>query len=75
MNSGQQPDGERFVDEAEHPIPPKDTWDELPTGQLIDIKTQLEDKLWSFSKNPVIAPVLKQGIKEITALIASRTNW
>lgn len=73
MNSGQQPEGERFVDEAEHPLPPKNTWEELSTNELIDVKLQLETKLWTFSKNPVIASVLQQGIKEITALIASRS--
>jgi hypothetical protein len=66
---------ERFVDEAENPIPPKDTWEELTTNELIDVKLLLENKLWTFAKQPVIAPVLKQALKEITAMIASRSSY
>jgi hypothetical protein len=73
MNTGPEEPSERFVDEAVKPIPPKDTWEELTVNELIDVKLLLEDKLWSFASNPVIAPVLKQGIKELTALIASRS--
>jgi hypothetical protein len=71
MDTG-SPDGERFADEAEKPIPPKHTWDELTTSQLIDVKLQLEEKLWAFGKNPTIAKVLQQGVNQLETLIASR---
>ena len=66
-------EGERFVDEAEKPIPPQNTWEELTTNQLIDVQLQLEDKLWSFSKNQVIAKTLQDGLTKLRALIASRS--
>ena len=62
---------ERFVDQAEKPIPPQDTWDELTVNQLIDVKTQLENKLWHFQKVPQIALVLRRSLDHITKLIAS----
>lgn len=71
MIDGQE--GERFVDEAERPIAPKSTWNDLTTSELIDVKLLLEDKLWTFQKQPAIASVLKQSLKELTALIASRS--
>ena len=64
-------EGERFADEAEKPIPPKDTWHTLSMNEMIDVKMQLEEKLWAFGKNPAIAKVLRQGVDQITALIAS----
>lgn len=72
MNAG-SPDGERFVDEAEKPIPPKHTWDELTNVQLIDVKAQLQEKLWAFGNNPTISKVLQQGIAQLEAMISSRT--
>lgn len=65
---------ERFVDEAEKPIPPQDTWDQLTINQLLDVKTQLEDKLWNFQRAPQIAVVLRRSIDSITKLIASSGN-
>jgi len=62
---------ERFVDEAEKPIPPMNTWDTLSINQLIDVKNQLEDKLWTFRAQPVIAGTLKRSIDSITKLIAA----
>jgi hypothetical protein len=66
-------EGERFVDEDENPIPPKNTWDELSVNELIDVKTQLEDKLWTFGRQPMMGSVLAQALKEVNAMIASRT--
>lgn len=68
MNSTEN---ERFADEAEKPIPPKNTWDELSLNELIDVKNQLEEKLWSFGGNPTIAKALRQGVEQITAMISS----
>lgn len=68
----ESPDGERFVDEAEKPIPPKHTWDELTTIQLIDTKSQLQEKLWAFNNNPTIAKALQLGIKQLETMISSR---
>ncbi len=65
---------ERFVDEAETPIPPQDTWDQLTVNQLIDVKTQLENKLWHFQKVPQMATVLRRSIDLITKQIASNGN-
>lgn len=67
-------EGEFFVDQAEKPIPPKNTWDDMTVVQLIDTKSQLQDKLYSFYNNPTIARVLKQGIAQLDALIASRSS-
>jgi len=62
-------ESERFVDEAEKPIPPKNTWDQLSMNELIDVKLQLEQKLWAFGNNPAIAKALRQGIEQITGMI------
>lgn len=70
MDAG--PDGEYFADQAETPIPPKHTWEDLTTGQLIDVKSQLEEKLWAFGNNPTIAKVLRHSVDQITALISYR---
>ena len=64
--------GEYFVDQAEKPIPPRNTWDELNFNQLLELKLQLEDKAWAFAKNPIISKTLNQGLQELEALIASR---
>lgn len=72
MDAG-RPDGEYFVDTpVENPIPPKNTWPDLTTGQLIDVKSQLEDKLWTFGNNPTIAKPLREGVSLLEALISSR---
>jgi hypothetical protein len=67
-------EGERFVDEAEKPIPPQNTWDELTTNQLIDVQHQLEEAEWAFARNPVISRTVKEGLVRIRALIASRSS-
>ena len=63
-------ENERFVDETEKPIPPKNTWDELSLNEMIDVKNQLEEKLFAFGKNPTIAKALRQGVDHITMLIS-----
>ena len=66
-------DTERFVDSwSEKPIPSKDTWDNLSVPQLLEVRTQLQDKLWTFQNNPQIATVLKQSVQYITQLIDQR---
>jgi hypothetical protein len=60
---------ERFVDEAEEVIPPANTWSELSLQQLIETKTKLEDKLFTFSKTPPIAKALQSGISRLQTLI------
>ena len=65
-------EGEFFVDEAKKPIPPRDTWENLSTNELIDVKVQLEDKLWTFAKNPVIVRSLKEGVSLCEKMIAQR---
>lgn len=65
-------EGEFFVDQAEKPIPPRNTWHELDFQQLLELKLQLEDKAWAFAKNPVISKTVNQGLRELEALIASR---
>ena len=64
-------EGEYFVDQAEKPIPPKDTWSELNFNQLLEVQQQLEDKLWAFSKNPLISKTLNEALTELRALIAT----
>ena len=73
MNSD-RPDGEYFTDEAEKPIPPKNMWDEMTVAELIDVKAQLEEKMWAFGKNPVIVRTLQQGVSQLEALISSRSS-
>ena len=76
MNSGppQIIEGERFLDEDEKPIPPRNTWDELTTNQLIDVKLLLEQQLWAFSRNALIAKTISEGIAHITLLISLRSS-
>lgn len=62
---------ERFADQAEKLIPTQDTWDQLTVSQLIDVKMQLEDKLWNFQKVSQISLVLRRSIDQITRMIAS----
>ena len=71
--TSEQDDSEYFCDQARNPIPAKDKWDELSVNELIDVQNQLEEKLYVFARNPVIAPVLREGIVQIMALIASRS--
>ena len=65
---------ERFVDQAEKSIPSQDTWDQLTVSQLIDVKAQLDEKLWQFQRVPQIALVLRRSLDTITKLIASNGN-
>lgn len=60
---------ERFVDEAVKPIPPMDTWDTMSINDLIDVKIQLEDKLFTFASNPAIAAPLKRSIAKLEKMI------
>lgn len=70
----ERPDGEYYTDQAEKPIPPKHTWDQLTTTELIDVKGQLQEKLWAFGKNPVISKTLQSGIAQLDGLISSRAS-
>lgn len=65
-------ESQRFVDEAEKPIPPKHTWGDMSISELIDVKNQLEEKLYAFGGNPTIAKVLRQGVDQVTALISAQ---
>jgi hypothetical protein len=67
----ERPDGEYFADRVEKSIPAESTWGELSMMQLIDVKNQLEDKLWVFRNNPQIATVLKRSVAKITGMIAA----
>lgn len=66
-------EGEFFVDEAVKPIPSKDTWDELNFNELLDVQIELENKLWTFAKNPVISKTLNEALTHLRALIATRS--
>ena len=68
-------EGEYFVDVAEKPIPPKDTWEELNFNQLLEVQLQLENKLLSFAKNPVISKSLLEALDQLQALIALRSSF
>jgi hypothetical protein len=72
MLTGQE--GIYHTDEAEKPIPPKNTWDNLSATELIDVKAQLEDKLYAFSGNPIISKALRQGISQLEAMISVRSS-
>ncbi len=63
---------ERFVDEAEKPIPPRTTWEELTLSELIDVKNLLEEKLYAFGNNPVISKGIKAGLTHLDKLLQAR---
>ena len=65
---------EYFVDVSENPIPPADTWDNLSTDQLIEVKNRLSDNLWKYSKVPAMARSLKVGIARLEHLIQQRLS-
>lgn len=65
--------GEYFVDVTEKAIPSRDTWGELNFNQLLELRMLLEDKLWVFSKNPVISKTLNEALLELRALIESHS--
>lgn len=62
-------DGEKFLDEAENPIPPAEEWDELSQAELMSVLVRLQDKLWYFQSNPALAVPLRAGIAKINALL------
>lgn len=72
MSIIQKHEGEYFTDQAVNPIPAKDTWPDLTVNELIDVQLQLEEKLYVFAQNKTIAPVVREAIAQIKALIASR---
>lgn len=65
---------EQFVDQAEKPIPPANTWDTLSSNQLLDVKLQLQERAWQFRNTPQIAIVLKHSLERLTALISERSS-
>lgn len=69
-----RPDGEYYVDQVEKPIPPQSTWIDLPAAQLVEIKNDLENKLWAIRSQPQISNILKQSIAKLTILISASTR-
>ena len=67
-----RPDGEYYADESQKPIPPRDTWDNLSINQLLDVQTQLHDKLLVYRTHPTIAPQLNTSLQYVQALISQR---
>ncbi len=65
---------ERFVDVDEKPIAPQSAWSEMSVNQLIDTKSQLQDKAWTFRNQPQIATVLKRSITTLERLISERSR-
>lgn len=59
----------QYVDEATKPIPPANTWETLTPMQLLDVRSQLQEKAWAFRSHPQIGLVLKQSLERIDALI------
>lgn len=66
------PDGEYFVDVQTNSIPHVNTWHDLSINQLIDLKTQLQTKLFDFGSNAVIAQALQQNLQRLELLISQR---
>lgn len=65
-------EGEYFVDVPTQPIPTRDMWGELNFQQLLEVRLQLENKAWAFSKNPVISRTLAAALAELNALIEAQ---
>lgn len=66
---------EYFVDQALiNPIPPADTWENLSTDQLIEVRNRLEDHRWRCAKIPAMAKTLAAGIARINNLIQQRLS-
>lgn len=65
---------EYFVDQATNPIPPADTWENLSTDQLIDVKNRLEEQRWRYAKVPAMAKVLGAAVVRISNLIQQRSS-
>jgi len=73
MDTGLQPgEGEFFLDQAQKPIPPRDTWHQLTTNELIDVKSQLQEKAWAFAKNPAISKALVEGLQKLELMLQAR---
>lgn len=73
--SNQEPEiqqGEFFVDEAQSPIPTRDTWGDMSFQQLLELKMQLEEKAWTFAKNPIISRTLTSALDDLQKMIDSR---
>lgn len=66
-----RPDGEYFVDAVQKPIPPQSAWKDASAPELLEIKSQLQTKLWEFRNTPAIATMLKQSIAKLDALITA----
>lgn len=69
-----RPDGEYFADDVQKPIPHQSTWADMSVNQLIEVKSELESKLWAFQSKPQIAQVLRKAIQTITSMIATATR-
>lgn len=67
-------DGEYFADEGSKPIPAQDTWDNLSVNQLLDVQSQLYDKIWAFSSNQAIRSRLEVALQKLQALISLRNS-
>ena len=69
-----KPDGTVLTSDgqSEQSIPPASTWENMSTNQLIDLKTTLETRAWTFRNQPALKRVLDQSIQRLTNLIASR---
>ena len=63
---------EYFVDQVEKPIPSQDKWPELSVSELIDVKNQIADKMYSFQGQAVIQKVLAEAYKRISAMLGEK---
>ena len=53
---------EYFVDQVEKPIPSQDKWHELSVSELIDVKNQIADKMYSFQGQAVIQKSISRSL-------------
>lgn len=65
---------ERFVDVAEKPIPPVNTWNDLSTNELVETKVMLQEKSWQMKGHQTIAKVLNDRLKLLDQMISARLN-
>lgn len=63
---------EYFVYQVEKPIPSQDKWHELSVSELIDVKNQIADKMYSFQGQAVIQKVLAEAYKRISAMLGEK---
>lgn len=70
------PDGERFVDSwsEKGTIPSVETWADMQINQLFEVRSQLEDKIWTFRNNPSMSNPLNQSLMKVNALISQRLS-